>query len=508
MAVSDNFSSQWRNPHDILSLLLLIGGDIVQKAMAQMFGFYIQPFKGLPRLYITPVAFSFGWVAYAFMSLASVIGDKQLMPSALDVPSLVINCNTGYARTNRSWLLGRILRDYELKTEARQGPPVARLSNMELLRSAGLENHAPLHVSLRIDIFDLDAARYLERPKIDGVWVLGGFTIAVQLAISIIPWVVYGDWAVFLITASGTLFALSTGSLRQWAFEKWPGRRLNDPRTGTPNGEPAAPPPPTIPTSKDIETGGAHVSSTPTTTSHKCNCKSKPKKKTVCLTQGNGHPYSMVIRGSGMTWDLETLATARSESLPETPWCLGILAVAWICLLVSVSGLAEHTWFLIAVGGLGMVQNIYACSAARTSESMGLALNVFEERPTIVGSSTCEPTFWPKGDETDGGSSGSDKEALLMAEIQDPERVAGVRGAIRELEKTIPRAGFALMPVFFPAMFRVDRERYRDDREARFWQLSQERVQGDKRATESQVKSGQRDSSADGFGDSTAGFLS
>ena len=95
-----------------------------------------------------------------------------------------------------------------------------------------------------------------------------------------------------------------------------------------------------------------------------------------------------------------------------------------------------------------------------------------------------------------------------MAEIQDPERVAGVRGAIRELEKMIPRAGFALMPVFFPAMFRVDRERYRDDREARFWQLSQERVQGDKRATESQVKSAQRDSSADGFGDSTAGFLS
>ena len=32
----NTFKSQWSNPGDILSLLLLIGGDIVQKAIAQL----------------------------------------------------------------------------------------------------------------------------------------------------------------------------------------------------------------------------------------------------------------------------------------------------------------------------------------------------------------------------------------------------------------------------------------------------------------------------------------
>src|SRR5436190_20883686 len=84
--------SQWSNPGDILSLLLLIGGDIVQKAIAQVVGVYVQPFKKGPRIFLTPVAFSFGWVAYSFNSLMSIVGDNQLMPDTPDHPAIVINC--------------------------------------------------------------------------------------------------------------------------------------------------------------------------------------------------------------------------------------------------------------------------------------------------------------------------------------------------------------------------------------------------------------------------------
>ncbi|EPQ54741.1 hypothetical protein GLOTRDRAFT_13685, partial [Gloeophyllum trabeum ATCC 11539] len=59
----------WRSPSDILSILLLIGGDIIQKALAQVSGYYF-----------TPVAFSFGWIAYAFAALMSSFGDGKLMP--------------------------------------------------------------------------------------------------------------------------------------------------------------------------------------------------------------------------------------------------------------------------------------------------------------------------------------------------------------------------------------------------------------------------------------------
>lgn len=55
--------NQWSNPSDILSLLLLLGPDVIQRALAQLVG---------RRL--TPVAFSFGWAAYSVSALFSAIG--------------------------------------------------------------------------------------------------------------------------------------------------------------------------------------------------------------------------------------------------------------------------------------------------------------------------------------------------------------------------------------------------------------------------------------------------
>lgn len=45
---------QWRNPRDIFTILLIIGGDIVRVAVAQV--------CAGPVPYLTPVTFSFGWV--------------------------------------------------------------------------------------------------------------------------------------------------------------------------------------------------------------------------------------------------------------------------------------------------------------------------------------------------------------------------------------------------------------------------------------------------------------
>src|SRR5579862_8567675 len=84
--------TQLSNPSDILSLLLLVGGDIVQKALAQFVSVRVKlTTRYGPTLLLTPVAFSFGWVAYAFTSLTSIIGGKQLMPEP-DCPSIVVNC--------------------------------------------------------------------------------------------------------------------------------------------------------------------------------------------------------------------------------------------------------------------------------------------------------------------------------------------------------------------------------------------------------------------------------
>lgn len=69
-SASFEFHKQWRNPGDIFSLLLIIGADIIQTALAQQSGYLV-----------TPTVFSFGWVAYAFNTLLSVFGGKNLVVS-------------------------------------------------------------------------------------------------------------------------------------------------------------------------------------------------------------------------------------------------------------------------------------------------------------------------------------------------------------------------------------------------------------------------------------------
>lgn len=59
-----------------------------------------------------PVLFLFRWVAYALMTMASVMGYNRLLLLS-DMPSVVIDGKSGYARTNQSWNLGRVLRDFE-----------------------------------------------------------------------------------------------------------------------------------------------------------------------------------------------------------------------------------------------------------------------------------------------------------------------------------------------------------------------------------------------------------
>lgn len=59
---AEALAGQWGNPTDISTTLMIIGGDIVQKALAQGTGLW----------YFTPVCFSFGWVSYAFIALVII----------------------------------------------------------------------------------------------------------------------------------------------------------------------------------------------------------------------------------------------------------------------------------------------------------------------------------------------------------------------------------------------------------------------------------------------------
>lgn len=59
---------QWSNPGDVFTILMIIGGEIVQVAIAQLCCGPIRSF--------TPVSFSFGWVRTGYHTM-SALGDES-----------------------------------------------------------------------------------------------------------------------------------------------------------------------------------------------------------------------------------------------------------------------------------------------------------------------------------------------------------------------------------------------------------------------------------------------
>ena len=333
---------QWINPTDILSLLLLVGGDVLQQALGQQSG----------DTFLTPVVFSFGWVAYAFTALLSAVGNDRLMPAPPASSSIVLSTKQGYARSNNSWILHRLLRDYE-----RIWMPGEVRSRLHAIQTRANVPRAGLCIS----VFEASSRATAGVPKRDAYWYSGYAVAVTQLGIAAIPWIMWDNWLIFIITAVGTFLAFTSGSLPQWRKERWDCRRH----------------------------------------SH----------KTFVLTSGNGAQHAIVIQGAGKGLDLEDLAGSDGKyaSTWRTKGVFGALTLCWGALLLTVSGIRTQTWFLLAIGAIGMIHTVIIAGAPRRPEWFGIhleykrafiefkvmaALQAAEEAYPGVGSSML-PTFFP-----------------------------------------------------------------------------------------------------------------
>ncbi|KAE9382007.1 hypothetical protein N431DRAFT_491272 [Stipitochalara longipes BDJ] len=348
---------QWTNPSDVLSVLMIIGGDIVQKALAETSG-------GL----FTPVCFSFGWVAYSFTALVNLLGDGRLLPEP-DHPVKVFNLGNGYVRENKHWVIGRIGRDHE----------------MLMTREHPLEGNA-----LRISVFE--AAKCRTGTAVAGSGMVRLFSVVamvLQFGVAAIPVAVWDEWGVMMVTAAGTLGALAAGALPQWRAEKMPSRT--------------------------------------------------DSRKNFAISSGNGSRDIMIILGRGNCLDLEELAfqeSPRSTKIWEkidflsnqvydengkekrhsnnvrirtskmmfgiplgfimTGALCTIQSVFWIALLITVAGLKSHSWFILAVGALGMFQNAAVAAIGRDPSKRNLPLISVDQiisRKVMDGLMDLEITF-------------------------------------------------------------------------------------------------------------------
>jgi len=49
-------------------------------------------------------------------------------------------------------------------------------------------------------------------------------------------------------------------------------------------------------------------------------------------------------------------------------------SLLWILLLITAAGIRQNTWFILAVGGIGIVQNIYVAGRRRFPKAFGVPL--------------------------------------------------------------------------------------------------------------------------------------
>lgn len=200
------------------------------------------------------------------------------------------------------------------------------------LKSLDEAAEEPTRAGLVVTIYEPSATPKAGLAKRDLFFWSGLFIMLLQLGIAAIPCGLFGDWGILMITACGNVLAIVTGVLPQWKKEKWA-------------------------------------------------CRPKSKYSYI-LTRGNGAQHAIVILGNGHGLNLEDLASGQSnvESSTNTLTRAVLLALSifWVLLLIAAAGLKENTWFLLAIGGIGIVQNVFVAGRSMKPENYGIHLDYVE----------------------------------------------------------------------------------------------------------------------------------
>ena len=350
-ATATELKNVWQSPSEVISILMTLGGDIVQKALASLTG------GGF-----VPICFSFGWVNYAFTMLRALMGDGRLMPEA-DYPCKVVNVKTGYMRDNKSWVIGRLLRDDE------------QPNRIEPFSITIYDTMAPVDETLSATLYTA------------GWPILGGiFVILLQLVLAAIPVILWRDWNVLLITGAGTLLAILTAALPQWKAEKFACRTNSDKVIavtrgngsnhvmvirGSYNGLDL----------EDLAAGESPRSQKAWQRHGLVRRKTRDADGHVMMVHHPGHPPAGQKAGSTPMMHPVCLRGLPVDFYLTIAVSL-LLALCWIALLINISSLTRNTWFLALVNALGMVQNVFVAGVKRKPRKRGINLQLVDR---IVG---------------------------------------------------------------------------------------------------------------------------
>jgi hypothetical protein len=352
--VASALRETWSSPRDILTIVLIIGGDVVQKALAQT--------TGAPNV-PAPVCFSFGWVAYAFTALIGMVGPGRLLPDP-DYSCKLINLKSGYARDNFSWSLSRVFRRFETRCTSSDALVV------EVFRTVGKAEWGPGEIRKSGKATDGKQKQlYAGRPLWGYVKVFSYIVILVQLGIAAIPFALYDNWGIFFVAVTGQALVFLTTALPQWRVEKLSCRKASKKNIALTRGNGARY------VAVILGMGiGLDLEDLASAES--------PRMKRAWLKHG------LFVRRSMNKSDAEGVAGETSHQAPgevltwrsqpldlwATRFMAFILAFLWIGFLICVTALGDDAWYLMAVGALGMSQNAIVAGLDLKPERYGIHL--------------------------------------------------------------------------------------------------------------------------------------
>lgn len=122
----------------------------------------------------------------------------------------------------------------------------------------------------------------------------------------------------------------------------------------------------------------------------------KNTMKKLIVTGENGTSHVMAILGNGKGMDLEDLGAAETPRMkhrgePPKAWILAGVRVLFrmtqfaihacclgVVFLITLLGLKENAWYVLAIGRLGMVQNVVIARASHVMGTTGIHLEETE----------------------------------------------------------------------------------------------------------------------------------
>lgn len=335
-----NIISQWKNPSDVSSILMVIGGDLVQKALAQSAG-----------MWFTPVCFSFGWVSFAFSSMVNMVGDGRLLPPP-DYPVKVFNLDSGYCRQNKHWMIGRLLRDQ-----------IAMLDRKD--------HRYGRQCGIRISIFAAEKnASGATKLRYGTLHYIAALTMLSQLIVAAIPVLLQGQWNILLTTGIGTLLVLSMGCIPQWSAEKLPNSQMCRKTFGITSGNGSQDVVVIFGSGKCLDLEELSTAESPRS--------ERPWLKFPWLSA----PQSSQLSAENASPHNNSRRAKMLGSLPQGFWITRIVvtfqSVCWLLLLVNVAAIQSHTWYLLVVGAIGMFQNAILAGMPRSNEDQNIPMRLVE----------------------------------------------------------------------------------------------------------------------------------